>query len=73
MAFSFKIHDSELIVGHRLEDYINGPTHHTLHHLYFNCNFGQNPEVDDKSTLDLAQQKSTIRKNKEMVLEKDYQ
>jgi len=35
------IHDSDMITGHFLEDFINGPAHHTLHHLYFNVNYGQ--------------------------------
>lgn len=30
-----------MISGHALEDVINGPSHHTLHHLYFTCNYGQ--------------------------------
>lgn len=36
-----KIHDSELIVDHPLEHILNGPSHHTLHHLHFTCNYGQ--------------------------------
>lgn len=35
------IHDSDMIVDHPLEKVINGPAHHTLHHLYFTCNYGQ--------------------------------
>jgi len=35
------IHDSDMIVDHPLENVINGPAHHTLHHLYFTCNYGQ--------------------------------
>ncbi|GJJ08105.1 hypothetical protein Clacol_002313 [Clathrus columnatus] len=35
------IHDSDMITGHPLENIINGPAHHTLHHLYFVCNYGQ--------------------------------
>ncbi|KAF7307933.1 Fatty acid hydroxylase [Mycena kentingensis (nom. inval.)] len=35
------IHDSDMIVGHPLEKVINGPAHHTLHHIYFTCNYGQ--------------------------------
>jgi len=35
------IHDSDMITGHPLEHAINGPAHHTLHHLYFVCNYGQ--------------------------------
>jgi Delta7-sterol 5-desaturase len=30
-----------MITGHPLENIINGPAHHTLHHLYFICNYGQ--------------------------------
>lgn len=30
-----------MITGHPLERIINGPAHHTLHHLYFTCNYGQ--------------------------------
>jgi Delta7-sterol 5-desaturase len=36
-----QIHDSDMITGHPLENVINGPAHHTLHHLYFTCNYGQ--------------------------------
>lgn len=35
------IHDGDMITGHFLESYINSPAHHTLHHLYFTCNYGQ--------------------------------
>ncbi|EIW77359.1 hypothetical protein CONPUDRAFT_84469 [Coniophora puteana RWD-64-598 SS2] len=35
------IHDSDMITGHLLEKVINGPAHHTLHHLYFTVNYGQ--------------------------------
>ncbi|KAF8802456.1 C5-sterol desaturase [Phlegmacium glaucopus] len=35
------IHDSDMVTGHFLEKFINGPAHHTLHHLYFNVNYGQ--------------------------------
>ncbi|KAJ7069208.1 fatty acid hydroxylase [Mycena amicta] len=35
------IHDSDMVTGHRFENIINGPAHHTLHHLYFTCNYGQ--------------------------------
>lgn len=35
------IHDSDMITGHPLETVINGPAHHTLHHLYFTVNYGQ--------------------------------
>jgi Delta7-sterol 5-desaturase len=30
-----------MVTGHALEYFINGPAHHTLHHLYFTCNYGQ--------------------------------
>lgn len=30
-----------MITGHPLEHVINGPAHHTLHHLYFTVNYGQ--------------------------------
>lgn len=30
-----------MITGHFLEKVINGPAHHTLHHLYFTVNYGQ--------------------------------
>lgn len=36
-----QIHDSDMVSGHALESVINGPSHHTLHHLYFTCNYGQ--------------------------------
>ncbi|KAJ7068418.1 fatty acid hydroxylase [Mycena amicta] len=39
--WSIFIHDSDMITGHPLEKVINGPAHHTLHHLYFTCNYGQ--------------------------------
>ncbi|GAA5908089.1 hypothetical protein JCM8208_003683 [Rhodotorula glutinis] len=39
--WSIFIHDSDMLCGHPLEHYINGPAHHTLHHLYFTCNYGQ--------------------------------
>lgn len=36
-----QIHDSDMITGHPLENIINGPAHHTLHHVYFTVNYGQ--------------------------------
>lgn len=39
--WSIFIHDSDMVTGGALEEYINGPAHHTLHHLYFTCNYGQ--------------------------------
>ncbi|KAH6962161.1 C-5 sterol desaturase-like protein [Ilyonectria sp. MPI-CAGE-AT-0026] len=35
------IHDGDMITGHWLEKFINSPAHHTLHHMYFTCNYGQ--------------------------------
>jgi len=40
-CWSIFIHDSDMMTGHPLENAINGPAHHTLHHLYFVCNYGQ--------------------------------
>lgn len=39
--WSIMIHDSDMINNTGFEKYINGPAHHTLHHLYFTCNYGQ--------------------------------
>jgi sterol desaturase/sphingolipid hydroxylase (fatty acid hydroxylase superfamily) len=41
------IHDGDMISGHLLERYINSPAHHTLHHLYFTCNYGQVRSAQD--------------------------
>ncbi|VDC06405.1 unnamed protein product [Peniophora sp. CBMAI 1063] len=35
------IHDSDMVTGHPLERFVNGPAHHTLHHIYFTVNYGQ--------------------------------
>ena len=35
------IHDGYMVSGSWWEQYINSPAHHTLHHLYFTCNYGQ--------------------------------
>ena len=35
------IHDADMIHGSWWEKFINSPAHHTLHHLYFTCNYGQ--------------------------------
>lgn len=40
-CWSILIHDSDMICNSPLEKIINGPSHHTLHHLYFNVNYGQ--------------------------------
>ncbi|OJT04856.1 Delta(7)-sterol 5(6)-desaturase [Trametes pubescens] len=39
--WSIFIHDSDMITGHPLEKIVNGPAHHTLHHIYFTVNYGQ--------------------------------
>lgn len=39
--WSILIHDSDMICNSPLEKVINGPSHHTLHHLFFTCNYGQ--------------------------------
>ena len=39
--WSIMIHDSDMITDTGFERVINGPAHHTLHHLYFTCNYGQ--------------------------------
>ncbi|KAG8723918.1 c-5 sterol desaturase [Ceratobasidium sp. 428] len=39
--WSIFIHDSDMITGNTFINIINGPAHHTLHHLYFTCNYGQ--------------------------------
>ncbi|KAF8313591.1 hypothetical protein DL93DRAFT_1148595 [Clavulina sp. PMI_390] len=41
--WSIFIHDSDMLVsaGSKVERFINTPAHHTLHHLYFTCNYGQ--------------------------------
>ncbi|KAL1409766.1 c-5 sterol desaturase [Vanrija albida] len=35
------IHDGDMISGGWAEKFINSPAHHTLHHIYFTCNYGQ--------------------------------
>ncbi|KAF8207079.1 fatty acid hydroxylase [Mycena galopus ATCC 62051] len=40
-CWTILIHDSDMITGHPLEKFINGPAHHTLHHIYFTVNYGQ--------------------------------
>lgn len=40
-VWTILIHDGDMISGHFLEKWINSPAHHTLHHLYFTCNYGQ--------------------------------
>ncbi|KAM0749888.1 hypothetical protein T439DRAFT_326781 [Meredithblackwellia eburnea MCA 4105] len=43
------IHDSELLSHTWMNKYINGPAHHTLHHIYFTVNYGQYFTWQDKS------------------------
>ncbi|KAL1742491.1 hypothetical protein HDZ31DRAFT_75494 [Schizophyllum fasciatum] len=47
--WSIFIHDSDMITGHPLENIINGPAHHTLHHVYFTVNYGQYFTWSDRS------------------------
>ncbi|GAA6010016.1 hypothetical protein JCM10207_007520 [Rhodosporidiobolus poonsookiae] len=47
--WSIFIHDSDMLCDHPLEHYINGPAHHTLHHIYFTCNYGQYFTWGDKA------------------------
>jgi len=42
------IHDSDMVTDHPLEKIINGPAHHTLHHLYFTVNYGQYFTLSDR-------------------------
>ncbi|KAF9516131.1 hypothetical protein BS47DRAFT_1292957 [Hydnum rufescens UP504] len=41
--WSVFIHDSDMVISSnsQVEKFINTPAHHTLHHLYFTCNYGQ--------------------------------
>lgn len=47
-AWSIFIHDSDMLTGHPFETIINGPAHHTLHHIYFTVNYGQYFTFSDK-------------------------
>lgn len=71
------IHDSDMITGHWLENVINGPAHHTLHHLYFTVNYGQYFTWADKaggsyrkpdSSLDPMLEVKGLQAEKESVL-----
>lgn len=66
-CWSILIHDSDMICNSPLEKVINGPSHHTLHHLYFTVNYGQYftgcdrlggsyraPKAEDDPLLDVA-------------------
>jgi len=54
------IHDSDMITGHWLENIINGPAHHTLHHLYFTVNYGQYFTWADKAGGSYRQPDSSL-------------
>ncbi|KAF8527609.1 fatty acid hydroxylase [Hysterangium stoloniferum] len=59
-CWSIFIHDSDMITGHPLEKIINGPSHHTLHHLYFVCNYGQYFTFADRAGGSYRQPDSTL-------------
>lgn len=79
--WSIFIHDSDMIVGHPLEQIINGPAHHTLHHMYFVYNYGQyftwadkvggsyrHPQTEDdplNTILDAEEAKKRYKEEKE--------
>jgi lathosterol oxidase len=65
-----------MICNSPLEKVINGPSHHTLHHLYFNVNYGQYftgcdrlggsyraPKVEDDPLLDITKESSQEKKS----------
>ncbi|KAF7301809.1 Fatty acid hydroxylase [Mycena indigotica] len=58
--WSIFIHDSDMITGHPLEKVINGPAHHTLHHLYFTCNYGQYFTWADRAGSSYRQPESSL-------------
>ncbi|KAG6816459.1 hypothetical protein H0H87_005942 [Tephrocybe sp. NHM501043] len=58
--WSIFIHDSDMITGHALEKVINGPAHHTLHHLYFNVNYGQYFTWADRAGNSYRQPESSL-------------
>ena len=39
--WTVSIHDSDFRVIDQLKPFINGSAHHTDHHLFFTCNYGQ--------------------------------
>jgi lathosterol oxidase len=49
-----------MITGHWLENVINGPAHHTLHHLYFTVNYGQYFTWADKAGGSYRQPDSSL-------------
>lgn len=54
------IHDSDMITGHPLENIINGPAHHTLHHMYFTVNYGQYFTLADRLGKSYRQPESEL-------------
>lgn len=58
--WSIFIHDSDMITGHPLEKIINGPAHHTLHHLYFTVNYGQYFTWADRTNNSYRQPESQL-------------
>nr|QKM75729.1 C-5 sterol desaturase [Phaffia rhodozyma] len=58
--WSILIHDSDMITGHPLEKIINGPAHHTLHHLYFTVNYGQYFTWADRTHLSYRQPDASL-------------
>lgn len=77
--WSILIHDSDMICNSPLEKVINGPSHHTLHHLFFTCNYGQyftvcdrvggsyrapKPEDDPLLAITAAEEKAALAKKK---------
>ncbi len=55
-----QIHDSDMITGHPLEKVINGPAHHTLHHLYFTVNYGQVNKIIFDRVMNLIEASSIL-------------
>ncbi|TIB92933.1 lathosterol oxidase [Wallemia mellicola] len=47
--WSILIHDGDMRCGGTMEKIINGPSHHTLHHLYFTVNYGQYFTFSDRA------------------------
>jgi len=81
--WTIAIHDSDMITGHPLENIINGPAHHTLHHMYFVYNYGQyftwadkaggsyrHPKASDdplNAVLRLEEAREMLKKEKAML------
>ncbi|KAE8226552.1 hypothetical protein CF326_g7688 [Tilletia indica] len=80
--WSILIHDSDMICNTPLENIINGPSHHTLHHIHFNVNYGQYfvwsdrlggsyraPKMEDDPMHDVvAEKKQLQRKQQQQVV-----